>query len=158
MISYLQTNFATINPQDSIMLAAIAQLVTWGRFSDSAIAMHPLALAGWAGFALTAIGLVPIGWLEGGHLVHAIFGQRQAIFIGSDGPIVVNYVGTTGTTVAVDICDLGAFVLKTNRSPILDEVTELKSWQDILGLILLALVLLVVLPVPKLLLPLLSLN
>jgi membrane-associated protease RseP (regulator of RpoE activity) len=157
IVSYLQTSFAAINLKDSILLAAITQLVTWGRFSEGAIAMHPLALAGWAGLALTAIGLVPIGWLEGGYLVHAMFGQSKAILIAQVARLLLLMLALLAQP-WLWIFALSAFVLKTERSPALNEVTELKSWQDNLGLVLLALVLLIVLPVPKLLLPLLSLN
>ncbi|AFY71044.1 hypothetical protein Pse7367_2791 [Thalassoporum mexicanum PCC 7367] len=157
MISYLQTSFATFNPQNSILLAAIAQLVTWGRFNGRAIEMHPLALAGWAGLALTAISLMPIGWLEGGDLAHAMFGQTKAATVGQIARLLLLMLALLAQS-WLWIFAIAAFVIKTERSPILDEVTELKSWQDALGLILLALVLLVVLPVPKLLIPLLSLN
>ncbi|MCB9745653.1 MAG: site-2 protease family protein [Alphaproteobacteria bacterium] len=39
-----------------------------GRFDT----LHPLALAGWVGCLLTAINLIPIGQLDGGHIVNGL--------------------------------------------------------------------------------------
>ncbi len=38
--------------------------------------VHPVSMAGWVGFVVTAINLFPIGQLDGGHAVRAIFGDK----------------------------------------------------------------------------------
>lgn len=42
----------------------------------SDIALHPVAMAAWAGLLATAINLLPIGQLDGGHILYAVLGER----------------------------------------------------------------------------------
>ena len=41
------------------------------------ISLHPIARAAWAGLLATAINLLPIGQLDGGHILFAFFGARH---------------------------------------------------------------------------------
>jgi membrane-associated protease RseP (regulator of RpoE activity) len=38
--------------------------------------LHPLAFAAWAGFWVTALNMMPLGQLDGGHVAYAMFGPR----------------------------------------------------------------------------------
>ncbi|HEY0780849.1 MAG TPA: site-2 protease family protein, partial [Thermoanaerobaculia bacterium] len=44
---------------------------------DAALALHPTALAAWFGLLATAINLLPLGQLDGGHLLYALVGRRR---------------------------------------------------------------------------------
>lgn len=38
--------------------------------------LHPLALAGWVGMLITALNLLPVAMLDGGHISRALFGSK----------------------------------------------------------------------------------
>ncbi len=57
----------------------ILRLIERLRFpgvSPADIALHPMAMAAWAGLLATAINLLPIGQSDGGHILYAILGER----------------------------------------------------------------------------------
>jgi membrane-associated protease RseP (regulator of RpoE activity) len=59
------------------------------------IVLHPIAFAAWFGFFVTAINLLPLGQLDGGHVAFAVLGRRQRSLALATIPILI-YLGLTG--------------------------------------------------------------
>lgn len=65
----------------SIILELLC-LLRFGEFSFNAtIHLHATAIAAWFGLFVTAMNLLPIGQLDGGHVIYALFGPRRAQII-----------------------------------------------------------------------------
>lgn len=137
-----------LNPKYSVLLALLAKLALGSELTaKSAIDLHPVAVAGFLGLIVTALNLMPVGQLDGGHIVHAMFGQRTAVIIGQIARLLLlmlSFIREEFLLWAIILL----FVPLVDE-PALNDVTELDNKRDFLGLISMALLLLIVLPLPQ---------
>ena len=61
---------------DSLLFGWLSQLVFGELPPGYDVMLHPLAYAGWAGLFVTALNLLPIGQLDGGHVLYGLLGER----------------------------------------------------------------------------------
>jgi membrane-associated protease RseP (regulator of RpoE activity) len=115
--------------------------------AGSDVMLHPMALAGWLGLFVTALNLMPLSQLDGGHIAYAVLGRgfRKAVwpFLGI---LVVLFLVSRweGWLVWVVL----AVALGLRHPPPLDDVTPLDRPRRMLALVALGLLVLLLTPLP----------
>ncbi len=140
--------FESLNPRFSFLLTLLSKLALGSQMTpETAINLHPVAVAGYIGLVVTALNLMPVGQLDGGHIVHAMFGQRTGATIGRIAQLLV-------LVLAFQVPDLMVwavllFLMPVADEPALNDVSELDNWRDFLGLLALVILVSIVLPPPS---------
>jgi len=62
---------------NSLLFASLSSTVLGVHPDEVTILLHPVALAGWFGIFVTFLNLLPVGQLDGGHVVYALFGRTH---------------------------------------------------------------------------------
>ena len=62
---------------DPLLFSLIQFLFMRNVPSHYEVVLHPIAYAGWVGLFVTALNLLPIGQLDGGHIAYALFGRNS---------------------------------------------------------------------------------
>lgn len=137
-----------LNPKYSILLAVLSKLALGSQLTaKSALDLHPVAVAGFIGLVVTALNLMPVGQLDGGHIVHAMFGQRTAIVIGQIARVLLLLLSLVREEFLLWAIIL--LFMPLIDEPALNDVTELDNRRDVLGLLAMALLVVIVLPLPQ---------
>ena len=136
---------STISLGDSLLFRLLARAALGPLPEGKDIILHPLAFAGWVGLLVTALNLLPIGQLDGGHVIYALFRKRSKI------------ISTLFFFVLLYIClfyYLGWFVLLIilvlirRHPPTLYDVIPLDRKRKIIGFSMILIFLLAFTPVP----------
>ncbi len=109
------------------------------------VQLHPMALAGWAGFLVTGLNLIPVGQLDGGHMLYSLSGKRAARLV----PVVIL------SLLALSIVWNGwllfaglTFLMGRTYAQPLDDITPLDSRRKAIAIAGLILFVLIFTPVP----------
>jgi membrane-associated protease RseP (regulator of RpoE activity) len=77
-----QLREGTLRLGDPLLFSFIQHLVMGQVPENYDVLLHPIGYAGWVGLFVTALNLLPVGQLDGGHIAYALFGKRsRAIFL-----------------------------------------------------------------------------
>ncbi len=125
-------------------------------FGGLDVQIHSVALAGWAGLLVTALNLVPVGTLDGGHVAYGLFGEKaRRIF-----PIAIGVLIGLAFLPILLTFSLSAFNsswllwvfilfwLGNVRAQPLDDITELDPSRRALGFFMLLVFVLLFTPIP----------
>jgi membrane-associated protease RseP (regulator of RpoE activity) len=130
------------------LLFKLLVFLTFGRLEENQdVLLHPLAYAGWVGIFITGLNLIPIGQLDGGHVLYALLLRRAhpiAKFMLFAAVIAVAVFGYWGWSVMLMLL----FLMGPKHPPTADDTVPLGTGRVILGWLTLAFILLGFTPQP----------
>ncbi|HAN47123.1 MAG TPA: site-2 protease family protein [Cyanobacteria bacterium UBA8156] len=135
--------------QNSVVVGLLARGV-WGKaLQVDLLAVHPWVLVGWLGLVISALHLMPAGQLDGGRIVHAIYGRRTAGWTTLLTLLALG-VAVTFTPIALYWGGLILILLRDRERPMLEELSELDGDREALGIAALFWMLLTLVPLSPL--------
>ena len=75
-VTPLDTSAGGLNLGNSILFWGVSRVVLGVDPNAVNVDLHPMAFAGWVGLFITALNLLPVGQLDGGHVVYSLLGER----------------------------------------------------------------------------------
>ena len=129
----------------SLLFTLLERLVLGPLPQNASLVLHPVAFAAWIGLFVTAINLLPVGQLDGGHVLYALAGKRQE----GISRVVVLALAPLGFLWWGWFLWGGVLLLIGLRHPpVLAEGSRVGMREHVLGAIAAALLLLTLAPVP----------
>ncbi len=131
---------------EPVLFSFLSKLVLGNLPEGMDVFLHPVAFAGWAGLFVTALNLLPIGQLDGGHIMYALLGKKSKIVyrVGIFVFCVIAIVLYPGWMVFAILLLLFGF-----RHPApMDEAVTLDRKRKVLGIVLFIIFLVSFTPVP----------
>ncbi len=130
---------------DSLLFALLGRLLHPNIPEGADVFLHPMAFAGWLGFLVTSMNLIPIGQLDGGHVGYSLFlKRRRFMYI----PIFAGLVALGFLWPGWFIWGLLAFFLARRDPVIQDSITPLTTGEKIMVFWPLVILILTFIPQP----------
>lgn len=130
---------------DSLLFYVLGKIIHPSIPQGADIFLHPMAFAGWLGFLVTSMNLIPIGQLDGGHVSYSIFLKRRKY---SYVPIIAGLIALGFLWPGWFIWGLLAFFLARRDAIIQDSITPLTTKEKIYAFLALIILILTFIPQP----------
>ena len=133
----------------SALLALIAKLALGDALGEGhRLLLHPLAFAGWLGLLVTALNLLPIGQLDGGHIADAMFGRTRSAAIGTAALFALVFLGLFVWSGLLTWAFIVYFIASGKGQPPLNDFSRMGVGRLAIGAFVFVLLLLILAPVP----------
>lgn len=116
--------------------------------AGEALRLSPLAFAGWLGLLVTALNLVPVGQLDGGHIARALFGTRVGTVVSSVAMMSL-FLLAIFVWPGLMMWAIIVFFIAGRGTPPLNDVSPLPFARKLLGLAAFAILALILIPMPE---------
>ncbi|MGB9720912.1 MAG: site-2 protease family protein [bacterium] len=130
---------------DSLLFYLLGKIIHPSIPDGADLFLHPMAFAGWIGFLVTSMNLIPVGQLDGGHIAYSVFLKNQKrLYI----PIILVLIGFGILWQGWIIWGLLVFILARRETLIQDTITPLSKRERIYAFIALVVLILTFIPQP----------
>jgi membrane-associated protease RseP (regulator of RpoE activity) len=141
-------NRLAVEAGSSMFLALLHELAYGADIGTTAVNLSPVAFAAWIGVLVTALNLLPVGQLDGGHIAYALFGRRHARVVSIATVSLMAGLGLVVWPGLLTWALIVTLIAGFSHMPALDDLTPPDGKRFALGVLTLALPILIVLPVP----------
>ncbi|HEY9302477.1 MAG TPA: site-2 protease family protein, partial [Phormidium sp.] len=131
--------------QGSILVGALAKVVLGSALQQPLVDVHPLTVIGWLGLVITALNVMPAGQLDGGRIVHAIYGRKIASRA-TLATFIFLAIAAFVNPIAIYWAIIILFLQRDLERPSLNEITEPDDARAALGLLALFLMITTLIP------------
>jgi membrane-associated protease RseP (regulator of RpoE activity) len=146
MLSHGLLHGATVGSSILFTLLAKISLGDAARYG-ALVQLSPLAFAGWLGLFITALNLLPVGQLDGGHITRAMFGSRVGQTISSIAMWSL-FLLALFVWPGLMMWALIVFLIAGRGAPPLNDVTPLGAGRMVVGYIAMLILILILAPMP----------
>jgi membrane-associated protease RseP (regulator of RpoE activity) len=133
----------------SSILFTVLTKISLGDAAQYGALVHlsPLAFAGWLGLFITALNLLPVGQLDGGHITRAMFGSRVGVAISSVAMWSL-FLLALFVWPGLMMWALIVFFIAGRGAPPLNDITPLDAGRMAVGYFALLILILILAPMP----------
>lgn len=131
---------------DSLLFKILEAILIGDVPQGYELMLHPFAYAGWVGLFVTSLNLLPVGQLDGGHIMYAVFGKKSkfayyAVILGMAGLALFANIGWVTLVVLMIIFG------RRHPKPC-DDITELDGARKKIAVVMIIVFILSFIPAP----------
>ena len=135
--------------QTSILMSVIAEASLRDAIGPGeALRLSPLAFAGWLGLLVTALNLIPVGQLDGGHIARALFGTRAGAVVSSVAMMSLFFLALF-VWPGLMMWAIIVFFMAGRGTPPLNDVSQLPLGRKLLAVAAFVILALILIPMPS---------
>ncbi|EKF85851.1 site-2 protease family protein [Methanobacterium formicicum] len=128
-----------------LIMQLFSYLVAPAASSGQMIMMHPVAFAGWVGILVTMLNLMPVAFLDGGHISRSLFGVSVHKFVSILGIMVTIILGWYLMAALM----VFIFLMGKGHPGALDNVAPMDRKRKIIAVVILIIFVLCLSPAPN---------
>ena len=146
----LSLSTVTTNPNVSmifippLIMEFFTYLVAPAATSSQVLLLHPVAFAGWVGILVTMLNLMPVAFLDGGHISRSLFGQNIHKIVSIVGIMVTIILGWYFMAALM----VFIFIMGKTHPGALDNVVPINRNRKIMAVVILIIFILCLSPAP----------